>query len=163
MAELGFLLVLLWCCALSVADIRTRRLPNRLTLPGAGVVLGCAAAAGEFGTAIRGAVLLAVPYLVVHLLRPAALGAGDVKLALGLGAVAALGGGTHAWVWSAVAAPLCTAAAGAGLLLAARTGSAAAPGDPGIRARSRSPDHHVATVPHGPSMCVATLIGLVVW
>ncbi|MGW0179678.1 prepilin peptidase [Nocardia sp. NPDC003345] len=162
MAEFGFLLVLLWCAALSAADLRTRRLPNLLTLPGAAAVLGYAAATGQFGTAIRGAALLAVPYLLVHLLRPAALGAGDVKLALGLGAVAALGG-THSWVWSAVVAPLCTAAAGAGLLVARCTGSATPPPGPGIPARPRAPDHRAGTVPHGPSMCIATLIGLVLW
>ncbi|MBF6135345.1 prepilin peptidase [Nocardia otitidiscaviarum] len=111
--------LLTWCAALSAADLRHRRLPNLLTLPGAAVVFGYAWLGGRWAVALVGALLLAVPYLVIHLTMPSALGAGDVKLALGLGGACALAG-AQAWVWAAITAPLLTALAGAGTLLAAR-------------------------------------------
>lgn len=157
---LCFPLFAAWCGALAIIDIRTRRLPNPLTLPGAAAVLGYALLTGEFSAAARGAVLLAIPHLLLHLLRPAALGAGDVKLALGLGAAAGLGGG-QVWAWSAVTAPLLTASAGIGLLLARRCSHGRGGADTAIRALS--PEPPAATVPHGPSMCVATLLGLLLW
>ncbi|WP_282786314.1 prepilin peptidase, partial [Nocardia sp. CC201C] len=82
--------LLTWCAALGAADLRRRRLPNLLTLPGAAVVLGYAWLDGRWAVALVGALLLAVPYLLIHLTMPSALGAGDVKLALGLGGACAL-------------------------------------------------------------------------
>jgi leader peptidase (prepilin peptidase) / N-methyltransferase len=123
--------VLSWMAALSVVDIRQRRLPNRLTLPGALVILVVATAGGRGVPALIGAAALAGAYLVVHLVAPAAMGAGDVKLALGLGALtAALG--AEVWALAALAAPLVTVVWA-------------------VLARAR-------TVPHGPSMCLATLL-----
>lgn len=126
--------LLAWLTALSVFDIRERRLPNWLTLPGAVVVLGVAAAAGRGVPAVLGAVGLTGLYLVVHLVVPAAMGAGDVKLAVGVGALTGAFG-YDVWVLAAVGAPLLTAI----WALVALT------------RRSSS------TVPHGPSMCIATL------
>jgi leader peptidase (prepilin peptidase)/N-methyltransferase len=80
--------VLLWMGALTVCDIRHRRLPNALTLPGAGAILLAAAVAGRGLPALAGAAALAGTYLLVHLVAPAGMGAGDVKLALGLGGLA---------------------------------------------------------------------------
>lgn len=77
---------------LAAIDIAERRLPNRIVLPSAAAVLAAQALlfpdrALEWTLAALGASLvLLVPFLV----RPAALGMGDVKLALLLGA--ALGG-----------------------------------------------------------------------
>lgn len=163
MTSLGFLVLSVWCAALSISDIRFRRLPNLLTVPGAVGVLGYAALTGRFHTAAWGAVLLAGPYLLVHLTRPGALGAGDVKLAVGLGAAAGLGGGP-VWVWSAVAAPVCSAIAGVGALLGSRAGRWMF-GDRYRVADPRVPaaGHAGRTVPHGPSMCAATLLGLALW
>jgi leader peptidase (prepilin peptidase)/N-methyltransferase len=129
--------VLVWLAALSLYDIRDRRLPNWLTLPGAIVILAGAAVAGRVLPALAGAVVLFGAYLVVHLLAPAAMGAGDVKLAIGIGALTG-SFGADIWVLAAVGAPLLTAF---GALLA----------------RSES------TVPHGPSMCAtaAAAIALV--
>ncbi|WP_062974203.1 prepilin peptidase [Nocardia flavorosea] len=162
-----FLLFAGWCGVLAGFDIRSRRLPNPLTLTGASAVLAYAASAGQLGAALRGAALLAIPYLVFHLLRPAALGAGDVKLAVGLGAAAALGG-AQAWIWSALAAPLLTAAVAIGLLIGQHLGPHLLPeirtsGRPHVPARARSPGDPIAAVPHGPSMCAATLLGLALW
>ncbi|MFI2230752.1 prepilin peptidase [Nocardia testacea] len=163
MTTLGFLAFTVWCAALSVTDIRRRRLPNLLTVPGAVAVLTYAALTGTFRPAAWGAALLAAPYLLIHLAHPAALGAGDVKLALGLGAAAGLGGGP-VWLWSALAAPVCTALAGVGVLLGSRAGRRIFGGRSG-GAPPRAPDRERTghTIPHGPSMCAATLLGLALW
>ncbi|MET8799925.1 A24 family peptidase [Nocardia sp. NPDC004568] len=158
-----FLAFTVWCAALSVSDIGYRRLPNLLTVPGAVAVLGYAALTGRFHPAAWGAVLLAAPYLLIHLTRPAALGAGDVKLALGLGAAAGLGGGP-VWVWSALAAPVCTALAGVGALLGSRAGRRIFGGRYRVAGpRAPAPERLAPTVAHGPSMCAATLLGLALW
>jgi leader peptidase (prepilin peptidase)/N-methyltransferase len=125
-------LVLVWLAALSCYDVRQRRLPNALTVPGAAVILLAATVAGRGVPALAGAVALDALYLLVHLLAPAAMGAGDVKLAIGLGGLAGCFG-VEVWFLAALAAPLLTALLG----LAGRLRGA-------------------ATVPHGPSMCLAT-------
>ena len=90
-------------------DIRDRRLPNCLTIPGAVVILVAAAAAGRGMPAVMGAAALFAVYLVVHLLAPAAMGAGDVKLAIGIGALTG-SFGVDVWALAALGAPLITAA-----------------------------------------------------
>ncbi|GAA2266162.1 prepilin peptidase [Streptomyces ruber] len=79
---------------LSLVDLRVHRLPDVLTLPLAGaalVLLGAAALvpghAGQWRTAVFGALALGGLYLVLFLVRPDGFGFGDVKLGLGLGAV----------------------------------------------------------------------------
>lgn len=121
--------VLLWMAALSTYDVRSRRLPNALTLPGAAGILLVAALTGRGLPALAGAAALTGAYLAVHLVAPAAMGAGDVKLALGLGGLAGCFG-PDVWSLAALGAPLLTALWG---LL-------------------RGP----GAVPHGPSMCLAT-------
>ncbi|MCE9515077.1 MAG: A24 family peptidase, partial [Mycobacterium sp.] len=79
--------VLGWAVALSVVDLRERRLPNVLTLSGAAVITAGAAVAGRGTAALLGGLALSALYLVVHLAAPSGLGAGDVKLALALGAL----------------------------------------------------------------------------
>jgi leader peptidase (prepilin peptidase)/N-methyltransferase len=125
-------LVLVWLAALSCYDIRQRRLPNLLTLPGAAAILVAAFCAGRGLPAVAGAAALTGLYLLVHLMAPAGMGAGDVKLAIGLGALAGCFG-VAVWVAAALAAPLLTVLVG---VAAALRGA--------------------ATVPHGPSMCLAT-------
>ncbi len=75
---------------LAVVDLRVRRLPDPLTLPLAGaalVLLGVTALvpehAGEWTTALLGALALGGGYGVLFLINPAGMGFGDVKLALG--------------------------------------------------------------------------------
>jgi leader peptidase (prepilin peptidase)/N-methyltransferase len=128
-----------WLVVLAGYDIWQRRLPNRLTVPGAVVIIAVAVAAGRGTPALAGAVALSLPYLVVHLVAPSAMGGGDVKLAVGVGAVTgAFGFGV--WALAALGAPLITAV---WALLAVVRRSA-------------------ATVPHGPSMGIATIAALVV-
>lgn len=140
MAVIALLALSGWCVCLSVVDLRERRLPDALTVPGAAVILTLATAIGQGRVAAVGGLLLAGLYLLIHLAAPRALGAGDVKLALGLGAGAALGG-AQVWVTAAVLAPIGTAIAGAVLLV--------------WRGRDGP-----TMVPHGPSMCCSTVIAL---
>lgn len=123
-----------WLTTLSVYDIRERRLPNWLTLPGALVVLLGALVVGRGASAAAGALVLFAVYFAVHLGAPLAMGAGDVKLSLGIGALTGAFG-MDVWVLAALAAPLLTAAWA--LMTLVR------------RAET--------TVPHGPSMCIAAL------
>ena len=73
---------------------------------------GCAGRRGAVGARRTGAGRrrrsLAALYLVVHLVAPAGMGAGDVKLAIGVGALTGAFG-LDAWMLAAVAAPLLTA------------------------------------------------------
>lgn len=134
--------VLVWLAVLSGCDVRRRRLPNALTLPGAAVILLAATLAGRGWPALAGGTALTAIYLLVHALAPAGMGAGDVKLAIGLGALAGCFG-AGVWFLAALAAPLLTVACA----LTGRLCGGAGDG----------------SLPHGPSMCVATAaaIGLV--
>jgi leader peptidase (prepilin peptidase) / N-methyltransferase len=105
-----------------------------LTMPGAAVILVTAAVHGRGAPAALGALALFAVYAVVHLVSPAAMGAGDVKLAIGIGALTATFGG-DVWLVAALAAPLLTAG-WAVVAMLRRSGQ---------------------TVPHGPSMCLAAL------
>jgi leader peptidase (prepilin peptidase)/N-methyltransferase len=128
--------VLAWLVALSAFDIRSRRLPNVLTLPGAAVMLLGATLLGRGGAAALGAVALFAMYLIVHLIAPSGMGAGDVKLAIGVGALTGTFG-IDVWALSAFAAPLLTA------------------GWAVVNTLRRA----ASTVPHGPSMCLAAAGG----
>ncbi|MGV0871193.1 prepilin peptidase [Mycolicibacterium sp. XJ879] len=124
--------VLAWLAALCIFDITERRLPNWLTVPGAVAILTGATLAGRGLPAATGAVTLFALYLTVHLLAPTATGAGDVKLATGVGALTGAFG-VDVWALAALGAPLLTA--GLAIVTAVRCGE--------------------TTVPHGPSMCLA--------
>jgi len=131
---LGCGIVVAWAAALTLVDVRARRLPNVLTLTGALVILAGAAAAGRGTPALVGGLALGGLYLVVHLAYPSGMGAGDVKLALALGALTGAFG-LAVWTLAALAAPMLTAILG--VIAVVR--------------RRRTP------LPHGPSMCVASL------
>ncbi|MCV7193592.1 prepilin peptidase [Mycolicibacterium brumae] len=118
-----------WLAALTVCDLRSQRLPNALTLPGAAIILAVATWAGVGQQAMAGALALAGPYLLLHLRDPRGLGAGDVKLAIGVGGLTGAFGAA-VWLAAALSAPLLTA----GWALT-RPGRLA---------------------PHGPAMCLAS-------
>lgn len=113
---------------LAVVDFKVQRLPDALTLSLAAAalaLLGVAAAvpehAGDWLTALFGALALGGAYFVLFLINPNGMGFGDVKLALGLGAVLGWYG------WSVVflgtfAGFLLGALYGAGLVVARRAG-----------------------------------------
>lgn len=137
LAVVAGVLVLTWLIALSGYDMRSRRLPNWLTLPAAVVVPLIAAGAGRGGSALAGAAALSGVYLAVHLISPSGLGAGDVKLAVGLGALTG-SFGADVWLLAALAAPLLTGVCAVGVAVA----------------RGQK------VVPHGPSMCLASAIAV---
>ncbi|MEU6070367.1 A24 family peptidase [Streptomyces sp. NPDC047082] len=93
--ELGvWLLLAPFGVLLAVVDFRVQRLPDALTLPLAGValaLLGLVALlpehAGDWLTALYGALALGGGYFVLFLVNPGGMGFGDVKLALGMGTV----------------------------------------------------------------------------
>jgi leader peptidase (prepilin peptidase)/N-methyltransferase len=126
--------VLVWLVVLSVHDIRERRLPNWLTMPGAAVILATAVIHGRGVPAVLGAFALFAVYAAVHLVSPAAMGAGDVKLAIGIGGLTGTFG-SEVWVLATLGAPLLTAG-WAVVAVLRRSGK---------------------TVPHGPSMCLAAV------
>ncbi|MGW0332331.1 prepilin peptidase [Streptomyces sp. NPDC003011] len=79
---------------LAAVDLRVRRLPDVLTLPlalAALLLLGLAALvpehAGDWGSALLGAPALGGGYFVLWIVNPGGMGFGDVKLALGTGAL----------------------------------------------------------------------------
>lgn len=129
---MGAICVACWLIALIYFDIRQRRLPNVLTLPGAVMILVGAALTGRGVTAVAGAAAMFAVYAVVHMVAPQAMGAGDVKLAIGLGALTGPFG-PDVWLLAVLGASVLTALLGLVRLIG---------GD-------RSP------LPHGPSMCVA--------
>ncbi|MFE7269323.1 prepilin peptidase [Streptomyces sp. NPDC057623] len=79
---------------LTVVDFRVRRLPDPLTLTlavAAPALLGLVALvpehAGDWSTALWATLALGAGYYVLWLVNPGGMGFGDVKLALGVGAV----------------------------------------------------------------------------
>ncbi|RVU16515.1 prepilin peptidase [Streptomyces antnestii] len=113
---------------LAVVDARVRRLPDVLTLPlavAAPTLLGLASLlpepGGHWSAALLGALLLGGGYLVLFLIHPQGLGFGDVKLAVGLGAVLGWYGWGVAFIGT-FAGFLFAALYGAGLVLARRAG-----------------------------------------
>ncbi|MFF3498468.1 prepilin peptidase [Streptomyces sp. NPDC003247] len=134
---------------LAVVDLRVRRLPDPLTLPLAAAalaLLGVAALlpehAGHWTTALLGSLALGAGYLVLHLINPAGMGFGDVKLALGAGAVLGWYG------WAAVmlgtfAGFLLGALYGGALVVAGRAGRG-------------------TTIPFGPFLIAGAFTGLLI-
>jgi leader peptidase (prepilin peptidase)/N-methyltransferase len=125
----------------AAVDIRERRLPDSFVFAAAAVLLATTWAAWMFGqtfdaTAIAlGALAMAGPMLLVHLVSPGAMGFGDVKAGVVLGAAL----GTVDWRLGLVA-----------LTLAAGLGVA-------VGAVRRS-----ATIPFGPFLVIGATVSLVV-
>lgn len=88
----AFLVLAVTAVLLAVVDLQHRLLPNRVLLPalatGLALLLGAAAAGDaweDLGRALLGAAALFAAFLALVLIRPGALGMGDVKLAALLG------------------------------------------------------------------------------
>ncbi|MFJ8112611.1 prepilin peptidase [Streptomyces sp. NPDC096132] len=113
---------------LAVVDLRVQRLPDPLTLPLAAAALALLGPvallpehAGSWTAALLGALVLGAAHLVLHLINPAGLAFGDVKLALGTGAVL----GWYGWptvMLGTFAAFLLGALYGGALVVAGRAG-----------------------------------------
>lgn len=141
----------LWLLALvvvlTITDLTTRRLPNVLLGPGAGVlaallVLGAVAEgrSEDLVRALMAALALFLPFLLVAVVAPGGLGMGDVKLVGVLGLVLGLAG-LDALLAALVLALVLHAAVSAALLLARRIGRDAA-------------------LPLGPALLLGTTAGL---
>ncbi|MEU3740527.1 A24 family peptidase [Streptomyces sp. NPDC032198] len=134
---------------LAVVDFGVHRLPDVLTLPLAAaalVLLGGAALLPEHGGswlhAVYGALALGGAYFVLFLISPNGMGFGDVKLALGLGAVL----GWYGWgavVLGTFAGFLLAALYGTGLVIARRAGRKTA-------------------IPFGPFLIGGAFVGLLI-
>lgn len=146
-AALAFALLGWWSVGLATVDILVRRLPNILTLGGGAGVVSVAWFTGHGAAALAGAALMTTPMLVVHLASPRSLGAGDVKLAVALGAATAVAG-TRAWLVAALLPSVLT------VLVVAVLGV--------VRRRAPRAERALPGVPHGPSMCAAALLGFCV-
>lgn len=87
-AALAAIAILLTTLAgLAVIDLRSRILPNVVVYPGIGAALVSAPLlpAGGYAAAAAGGGLLFVLFAALYFARPAAIGAGDVKLAALIG------------------------------------------------------------------------------
>ncbi|MFA3873619.1 prepilin peptidase [Streptomyces sp. MMCC 100] len=132
---------------LAVVDLKARRLPDPLTLPLAGAalaLLGLTALvpehAGEWTTALLGALALGAGYFVLFLINPAGMGFGDVKLALTAGAAL----GWYGW-------PTLMLGTFAGFLLGALYG--------GALLVARRADRKTA-IPFGPFLIAGAFLGV---
>lgn len=131
-----------WVGVLAVWDLRTRRLPDVLTLPGALVIAGWA-------VVVEPVLLLGgLGWFLLYLVTAGVvggIGGGDIKFALGLGTVAALGS-VEGWVLAVAGSSLFT------LLLsgAVTSGLVAGGGD------------RTGRVPHGPGMGLATCLAVAI-
>ncbi|MFJ9729009.1 prepilin peptidase [Streptomyces sp. NPDC101209] len=113
---------------LAAVDFRVQRLPDVLTLPLAALALALLGAvafvpehAGDWPHALYGALALGAGFFALFLVNPGGMGFGDVKLALGLGAVL----GWYGWatvMLGTLAAFLLGALYGGALVLARRAG-----------------------------------------
>lgn len=132
---------------LTIVDFRVQRLPDVLTLPLAVLALCLLAAAaalpehaGRWLTALLGALVLGGAYFLLFLVNPNGMGFGDVKLALGLGAVL----GWYGWptvVLGTFAGFLFGGLYGFGLVVVRRAGRRTA-------------------IPFGPFLIAGALVGL---
>ncbi|MGW1501355.1 prepilin peptidase [Streptomyces mirabilis] len=134
---------------LAVVDFRVQRLPDVLTLPLAGlalVLLGAMALvpehAGQWPTALFGSLVLGGAYFLLFLVNPNGMGFGDVKLALGIGAVL----GWYGWgtvVLGTFAGFLFGGLYGLGLVLMRRAG-------------------RKTSIPFGPFLIAGAYVGLLI-
>lgn len=125
----------------AVVDLRERRLPDQLVAAGGAVFVGATCvgwATGadiEIGSIVAGSIVMTLPILLLHLVSPTAMGFGDVKAAVVLGA--ALGSAD----WQLALAAL-SVAAGLGALV-------------GVSTRAR-------TIPFGPFLVIGSAVALAV-
>ncbi|MGW5493738.1 prepilin peptidase [Streptomyces olivaceoviridis] len=134
---------------LAAVDFRVQRLPDPLTLPLAATalaLLGLAALlpehAGHWRTALYSALALGAGYYVLYRVNPGGMGFGDVKLAVGAGAVL----GWYGW-------PTVLLGTFAGFLLGALYGGAL------VLARRAG---RKTAVPFGPFLLAGALTGLLI-
>lgn len=145
----AFLVVMAAGTAISIVDLREKRIPNRMLLIAAPVVAGLLLAGllvrGEperLLAVLAGAAGMFALYFVIALVAPAAMGMGDIKLAALLGG--ALGAaGLTAWLVGLLAAFLIGGVVAVIALVAGRVGWR-------------------GSIPFGPWMIAGALVGLAI-
>jgi leader peptidase (prepilin peptidase) / N-methyltransferase len=163
--------------AAGAVDLLHHRLPDALTLPALPLALLLLVPVGSAAVlrGLAGAGLAVAAYAVLHLVAPAAMGAGDVKLAAPLGAVLAAASWPALALGAAVAAVLSGGLALAALVSGERpvaspwrdrhavaryraSGRRAPMGRRGSERPAGAGRRRLRgiSVPHGPSMLVAT-------
>jgi leader peptidase (prepilin peptidase)/N-methyltransferase len=118
-------------------DATCRIIPDQVTLPGLIAGLLLASLDGELGQALLGGLAGFVFFLVLYLIRPGALGFGDVKLAAFIGMATGIKGAPIALFAGTVAGGLYGV-----ILLLAR------------RAKMKE------AVPYGPALALGGIVGL---
>jgi len=124
------------CCVAAlvpaaVVDLRSGRLPDRLVLAGAVVLIAGSTLDAFFGGGVAltggvaGALVFGGPLLVIHLASPRSMGFGDVKLALVIGTAVGLA------QWQ-LALPALALAAGLSATVALLVGARTIPFGPGL-------------------------------
>lgn len=74
-------------CAAAAVDVRSRRLPDQLIVLSVVASMATALISKSLGEAAVGATVFCLPLLIGHLINPAGLGFGDVKLGAALGLI----------------------------------------------------------------------------
>lgn len=126
--------VALWAGALAVHDLRSRRLPDRLTLPAVPVAWVLAVASGHPWAVLGGLGWFLLCVLPGRLTPRWRVGGGDAKLALSLGVAPAVAGGASGVLLAVAGASLVT------LMFAL------------------SPRVRACGLPHGPGMLLSTAV-----
>lgn len=134
---IGGTVFLLWAGTLAAYDLRSRRLPDWLTLPAVPVVWAVAVGTGQWWSVIGGLAWFLLCVLPGRCSTRLRTGGGDAKLALSLGCVAAMAGQVPGVLFAVFIASLVTL----GLLAAPRV-------------RRRGSDD----LPHGPGMLIGTAV-----
>ncbi len=163
--------------AVSWVDLRAYRIPDRIVFPAllavlvsAGIIDLAVAASGSFGRAVAVSGIFCGVLLLVHLVSPAGMGFGDVKLALLMGALI---GWVTGDLWDAVrgvltavlVASVLGVALGLGLAGVRRiTGRDLLPDpDPPDLKRSASQTRLGSTAfPFGPALAVGSVVATIV-
>lgn len=138
-----------WCTLLIACDLRWRRLPDQLTLPGA-LILALWVVGEGHPEVLWGGFAWSTLYLLTAVTH-GGVGGGDIKFALGLGIIAALGG-IGSWLLAVLGASVFSLLLAFGMWLRLLL-SGLIRGAPGTAWRARAP---VPAVPHGPGMVAGT-------
>lgn len=164
---IAFLLLSVASVALSIVDLAQYRLPNDILFPAlvasAGVIGIGELTAGEpavISHAIIGALVYCAILLVMHLINPAGMGFGDVKLALLLGLFVGWVAGSRLDAVRAVMIALLIGSAlgvvlGVGRIIVTRLGGSFLP-DPEEGSAGDAVRH--TTFPFGPPLMVGTIV-----
>jgi leader peptidase (prepilin peptidase)/N-methyltransferase len=159
---IGIAVMVLTIVAVSIVDIARYRIPDRMLFPGLGVTAAVLVVgsvidgdSGAIGRAAIGALTFTAVLLVLHLVSPAGMGFGDVKLALLLGlgcgwAAAGLAEAARNALLALMIGSLAGVAIGGALYLLRRLGVA-------VLTDPDEPDK-LTTFPFGPALCLGALV-----